>query len=83
MRPLHTAADVLLRDDRVVTVRWRDPGGRPRSESIVRRIDDWDYVGRWWSTEVRRHYLLLEAADGRCLEIYRQDGRWWVSRANA
>jgi hypothetical protein len=45
-------------------------------------IDDWDYLGRWWATEVRRHYQLLETEDGRWLELYREGGGWWVSRAN-
>lgn len=82
MRPLRASADVVLRDDRVIAVRWRDPDGHAHSARIARMVDDWDYVGRWWSQEVRRHYRLLESADGRWLEVYRQDGRWWVSRAS-
>ena len=82
MRPLQAPADVLLRDDQLVEVRWQGPGGAPGAARITRLIDDWDYVGRRWADEIRRHYLLVESDDGRWLEVYRQDGRWWVSRVN-
>jgi len=82
VQPVMAPAEVRTRGDDVLDVRWTDPDGRSRTARIARVIDDWDYVGRWWTHEVRRHYRLLEADDGRWLETYREDGRWWVSRAN-
>ena len=70
------------RDAIVLHVLWDGTAGAPRLARVVRVIDDRDYVGHWWATEIRRHYQLLEADDGRCLEVYREDGRWWVSRAS-
>jgi len=75
-------ANVRTQGDDVLHVCWTGPDGRPRAARIARLVDDWDYVGRWWDREVRRHYRLLETDDGRWLETYREDGRWWVSRAN-
>ncbi|MBA2667144.1 MAG: hypothetical protein H0U69_08940 [Trueperaceae bacterium] len=63
------------------TLRWRDPaGGRARSERVSRVLDDWDYAGRWWEGEVRRHYLLLETDAGHTLEVYREGKAWCLSR---
>jgi len=82
MRPVMAPAEMRTRDDSVLNVFWTGTDGAPRVARVVRVIDDWDYVGHWWATEIRRHYQLLEADDGRWLEVYREDGRWWVSRAN-
>lgn len=82
MRTVMAPAEVRTRDDRVLNVRWTDTNGRSRSARVARVVDDWDYLGRWWVAEVRRHYQLLETEDGHWLEVFREDGRWWVSRAN-
>jgi len=82
MQPVMAPAEVRTQGDDVLHVSWTGPDGRPRVARIARLIDDWDYVGHWWAREVRRHYRLLEVDDGRWLEAYREDGRWWVSRAN-
>jgi hypothetical protein len=61
-------------------LRWVDPAGRARSALVARVLDDWDYAGRWWEGEVRRHYLLLETDAGHTLEIYREGDAWCLSR---
>lgn len=48
----------------------------------------WEWRGRWWETPTllgyrRRYYRLLCLAPGGhpiCLEVYRQRGRWTLSR---
>jgi len=82
MRTVMAPAEVRTRDDHVLHVRWADPAGRSRSARVARVVDDWDYLSHWWVAEVRRHYQLLETEDGHWLEVFREDGRWWVSRAN-
>jgi len=62
-------------------LRWVDPkGARERRAHVTRVLDDWDYAGRWWEREVRRHYLLLETDEGLTLEIYREGDAWCLSR---
>lgn len=99
-------AQVWQHDGEVVEVRWstgdRQKGsagqrGRARPQQklqVHRLLDDWDYVGRWWLGERRRHYQLLEGEAGRVVEIYLEEadhgedgdhedeegGRWWLSR---
>jgi hypothetical protein len=61
-------------------LRWSDASGRPRSARVTRVLDDWDYAGRWWEGEIRRHYLLLETDAGATLEVYREGNAWCLSR---
>jgi len=82
VRPVMAPAEVGERAGVVQRVRWTDRDGTAQAARIARVIDDWDYLGRWWITEVRRHYQLLETEDGRWLELYREGSGWWVSRAN-
>lgn len=82
MRPVMAPADVRERTGIVLTVRWIDRDGGRQTARISRTVDDWDYVGRWWAAEVRRHYQLLETDTGSWLEIYREGAGWWVSRTN-
>jgi hypothetical protein len=81
VRRLMTPVEVRLHAGRPVSVRWHEPHEpRPRLGRVARILDDWDYVGRWWEREVRRHYLLLETDEGRTLELYREGEAWWLSR---
>jgi hypothetical protein len=81
MRRLMIPLDVTPATGTPRTLRWVDPkSGRPRSERVARLLDDWDYAGRWWEAEVRRHYLLLETDAGHTLEVYREGDAWCLSR---
>lgn len=64
-------------------VTWMEPSGRRRSYPIVQQIDAWSYVGRWWHEEIRREYQLVETDSGLWIELYCENGAWWVSRTNA
>ena len=61
-------------------LRWVDPKGSERAARVARVLDDWDYAGRWWEAEVRRHYLLLETVEGDTLEVFREGDGWCLSR---
>jgi len=53
--------------------------GRP-VESVR---EQWLVEDRWWSAEpLRRHYLELVLAGGRCIVVYRDlvAGGWWRQR---
>ncbi|MDQ3572695.1 MAG: hypothetical protein M3383_07540 [Actinomycetota bacterium] len=60
-------------------------GGRPQAlegvaVSAVR--EEWLVDDRWWSeAPIRRHYFELVLADGRCLVVFRERGRWFEQRA--
>lgn len=68
-------ARVAMSAGRPQLVAW--PGGRGR---VLQVIDDWRYAGRWWDRELRRDYYLLELDSGQVLELYREEGRWCVTR---
>lgn len=76
---------VTLRDGRPHTLRWRDawsPASREQTDRVVNVLDDWDYAGRWWESEVMRHYLLVETARGATLELFREGEAWCLSRTS-
>jgi hypothetical protein len=52
----------------------RTQGGRVR-----RVIDEWRVAGRWWATELRRDYYLLELDGGMLIELYREGEQWCVT----
>jgi hypothetical protein len=83
VRPVQAPAEVRSDADAIRHVDWRAPSGERHSYTIVRQIDAWSYVGRWWSEEIRRDYQLLETDRGMWIELYRENGAWWVSRTNA
>lgn len=62
------------------SLRWVDPKGGQGVARVTRVLDDWDYAGRWWEAEVRRHYLLLETVEGHTLEVFREGDGWCLSR---
>jgi hypothetical protein len=81
MRRLMAPLEVQPANGMPRALRWTDPaGGRARSARVTRMLDDWDYAGRWWEREVRRHYLLLETDAGQTLEVYREGDAWCLSR---
>lgn len=49
-------------------------GGR-----VHRVIDEWRVAGRWWASEIRRDYYLLELDGGKLVELYREGERWCVT----
>ena len=81
MRRLMIPVDVSPAQGTPRSLRWLDvTTGRPRSARVARVLDDWDYAGRWWEGEVRRHYLLLETDAGTTLEVFREGNDWCLSR---
>jgi hypothetical protein len=62
-----------------------DPDDRPLTfwgvaVSAVR--EEWLVQDRWWSDRaISRHYFELVLADGRCLVVFRERGRWFEQRA--
>ena len=81
MRRVMEIATVRCHDGRPVEVRWPNPAPTA-TVHVVQVLDDWDYVGRWWTTEVRRRYRLLEGDGGRRVEVFEEGDVWWVSRAS-
>ncbi len=81
MRRVMLPAAVRCRDGRPLEVRWPQPVPTT-TVHVVQVLDDWDYVGRWWATEVRRRYRLLEGDGGRLVEVFEEGDAWWVSRAS-
>lgn len=81
MRRVMVPAAVRCRDGRPVEVRWPQPDPTT-TVHVAQVLDDWDYVGRWWATEVRRRYRLLEGDGGRLVEVFEEEDAWWVSRAS-
>jgi hypothetical protein len=61
-------------------LRWIDTKGGETAARVARVLDDWDYAGRWWEAEVRRHYLLLETVEGHTLEVFQEGDGWCLSR---
>jgi hypothetical protein len=73
--------EVRLHDGRPERVRWQtSPGAHAPFDRVVEVLDDWDYAGRWWEGEIRRHYYLLETERGCTLEVFREGERWCLSR---
>lgn len=46
---------------------------------MTRIIDEWRVAGRWWATEMRRDYYLLELHGGRLIELYGEGEHWCVT----
>ncbi len=80
MRRLMVPLEVLPSQGTPRALRWVDSTGRAQHAGVARVLDDWDYAGRWWEGEVRRHYLLLETDAGATLEVYREGDAWCLSR---
>ena len=56
---------------------------RVGSRQIDSVLEDWLVEDRWWTGKpVRRRYLELVTADGRCVLIFRElgSGRWFTQR---
>ncbi len=71
-RPVHVRLDG--RSSRPTAIDGR------RVESVR---EQWLVEDRWWTAEpLRRHYLELVLADGRCVVVYRDlvAGDWWGQR---
>lgn len=64
----------------------RAAGGRPCSvagRAVEAIRDQWLVEDRWWTaTPLRRHYLEVVLAGGRCLVVYRDIGTgcWYEQR---
>jgi len=60
--------------------------GRPRvvaGRAVESLREQWLVEDRWWSgAPLRRHYLELVLAGGRCTVVYRdlETGRWYEQR---
>ena len=67
-------------------VRVRSVAGRPRSVAgrpVEAIREQWVVEDRWWTgAPLRRHYLELVLAGGRCVVVYREIGtdRWYEQR---
>lgn len=46
---------------------------------MARVIDEWRVATRWWASEIRRDYYLLELSGGMLIELYREGEAWWVT----
>lgn len=93
MRRLQQPALVALENGKPVQVSWPSAverqaasGGRlkaaPSRRSrghVTRVIDEWRMAGRWWVSEMRRDYYLVELDGGRLIELYREGERWCVT----
>jgi len=55
--------------------------GRPRRVLAV--IDRWRYDGRWWEGhELHRDYFFVELEGGVRVELFSEEGDWWVARVS-
>ncbi|MEX2536274.1 MAG: hypothetical protein WD273_11830 [Trueperaceae bacterium] len=90
MRRLQQRALVALENGKPVRVSWSSassgraslkPGstGTPSGGRVTRIIDEWRVAGRWWATEMRRDYYLLELHGGRLIELYGEGEHWCVT----
>jgi hypothetical protein len=67
-------------------VRVRSVAGRPHSVAgrpVEAIREQWVVEDRWWTgAPLRRHYLELVLAGGRCVVVYREIGtdRWYEQR---
>jgi hypothetical protein len=63
----------------------REDGGRPVAvdEIAVDAVrEEWQVEDRWWSERpIARRYFELVLADGRCVVVFRERGRWFTQRA--
>ncbi len=79
------ASTSALYEPRPVDVRC-DASGRPAAISgrhVESIREEWLVEDRWWTDEpLRRHYLELVAAGGRCVVVYRDlvAGDWYEQR---
>lgn len=46
---------------------------------MARVIDQWRVASRWWASELRRDYYLLELVGGILIELYREGESWCVT----
>lgn len=64
-------------------VSWSSASGErvkaPAGGRVKRVIDEWRVAGRWWVSEIRRDYYLLELEGGRLVELYREGESWCVT----
>jgi hypothetical protein len=61
--------------------RGRRPAARPRRVLTV--IDRWRYDGRWWDGhELHRDYFFVELEGGVRVELFVEEGDWWVARVS-
>lgn len=55
--------------------------GRPRRVLAV--IDSWRYDGRWWEGKgLHRDYFFVELEGGVRVELFSEEGDWWVARVS-
>lgn len=73
---------VVVENGRPGRVSWSSASSRGKAPSggrVTRIIDEWRVAGRWWATEMRRDYYLLELDGGRLIELYREGESWCVT----
>ncbi len=66
------------------------PAGRPaargqaaRPRRVLAVIDRWRYDGRWWDGhELHRDYFFVELEGGVRVELFVEEGDWWVARVS-
>ncbi|HEX7040692.1 MAG TPA: hypothetical protein VF202_11285 [Trueperaceae bacterium] len=66
------------------------PTGRPaprgqaaRPRRVLTVIDRWRYDGRWWDGhELHRDYFFVELEGGVRVELFVEEGDWWVARVS-
>ena len=61
-------------DGRMKHLRWNS-----RRVDIKQQVNTWVIQGYWWREEIRREYVQLHTSGGM-VEIYREEGIWWLSR---
>lgn len=83
MRRLRQPALVAVENGRPGRVSWSPAdGSRAKAASggrVKRIIDEWRVAGRWWTSEIRRDYYLVELDGGRLIELYREGQSWCVT----
>lgn len=61
------------------------PGARPRAVAgvaVAAIREEWLVEDRWWAPRpIARRYFELALADGSCVVVFRERGRWFAQRA--
>ncbi|MBO8141871.1 MAG: hypothetical protein H0Z37_06825 [Firmicutes bacterium] len=77
MRLVDVPVQVTVQAGRLLGFRWRG-----RTRRVVRVIDRWRYLGRWWAGEGEWRFVKVETDDGGVFELYLDvaAGQWRLYR---